>query len=426
MFLEMRKPLATSFVVLILLCNCGCKKETAVAQEPPYPVYEEVDDRPLPMNDIAIFKEKFKPRLLRGFYPGSEEWKWTGQSFALLIDPPEPAQPTMLHLDFSVPKELIQEVGKVTLTAKVNGVEVCKQEYSKDERLFLDCDVAASLLQHKPTEVEFSMDKIAKGAGDHPYGLIVVGAGLMPKQERPLDRATAIRMSRASSAEVTAESRKMVSTAQRGEYLKLFHKLPVWNNSWFQNVQILKNPLDLWMMQQVMYELQPEVVIETGTFLGGSALYWAQVLDNLGLSRSRVFTVDLTDFAKTAETFTLWKKYVTLHVGSSTDRKIVDDIGRAAKGRRTIVTLDSDHHMEHVLNELHAYAPMVSCGSYIVVEDTHMDGVPTYPEHGPGPMAAVKKFLSEPIGKEFAPDFDREAYIMTFNPGGWLKRTCAK
>jgi cephalosporin hydroxylase len=78
--------------------------------------------------------------------------------------------------------------------------------------------------------------------------------------------------------------------------------------------------------------------------------------------------------------------------------------------------------MGHVINELHAYAPMVSRGSYLVVEDTHMDGVPTAPDFGPGPMAAVRRFLEEDAGKAFTQDLTREAYIMTFNPGGWLLR----
>jgi cephalosporin hydroxylase len=76
--------------------------------------------------------------------------------------------------------------------------------------------------------------------------------------------------------------------------------------------------------------------------------------------------------------------------------------------------------MRHVLNELRAYAPMVSAGSYIAVEDTHLDGVPTHPEQGPGPMAAVRQFLSE--NHDFEQDFTREAMVMTSYPGGWLRR----
>jgi len=93
-----------------------------------------------------------------------------------------------------------------------------------------------------------------------------------------------------------------------------------------------------------------------------------------------------------------------------------------AKGMRTIVNLDSDHSMNHVLNELRLYAPLVSEGSYIAVEDTHLDGVPTHPEQGPGPMAAVRRFLAEGGSREFEQDFSREAMVMTSYPGGFLRR----
>jgi len=66
---------------------------------------------------------------------------------------------------------------------------------------------------------------------------------------------------------------------------------------------------------------------------------------------------------------------------------------------------------------------MVSRGSYLIVEDTHIDGIPTQPGAGPGPMAAVLRFLEKgSAGKAFEQDFSREACIMTFNPGGWLRR----
>jgi cephalosporin hydroxylase len=118
----------------------------------------------------------------------------------------------------------------------------------------------------------------------------------------------------------------------------------------------------------------------------------------------------------------LWKKYVTFLQASSTDEKIVSQIAAMVKGRRTIVVLDSDHRAQHVLRELRAYAPMVSSGSYLVVEDTHIDGIPTQPDFGPGPAAAVEMFLKEPAGRQFTRDMRREAFVMTFNPGGWLKR----
>jgi cephalosporin hydroxylase len=92
------------------------------------------------------------------------------------------------------------------------------------------------------------------------------------------------------------------------------------------------------------------------------------------------------------------------------------------RGNKVLVSLDSDHVASHVLNELHAYAPMVSQGSYIVVEDTHLDGVPTQPGFGPGPFSAVTEFLREGGSREFAQDFSRESLGITYYPGGWLRR----
>jgi cephalosporin hydroxylase len=176
------------------------------------------------------------------------------------------------------------------------------------------------------------------------------------------------------------------------------------------------------MMQQLIYEVQPELIVETGTWYGGSALYFAHTLNGMGLTNSRVLTVDIGDYTKAVSTHFLWKKYVQFFHGSSTDPAIVSEIARRVKGRKTVVALDSDHSMKHVLQELKMYSPMVSQGSYLVVEDTHLDGIPTHPEQGPGPYAAVQRFLEEGGSKEFEQDFSREIMVMTFNPGGWLRR----
>jgi cephalosporin hydroxylase len=204
--------------------------------------------------------------------------------------------------------------------------------------------------------------------------------------------------------------------------MKLFHDLPVWSNLWFQDVQIIKNPLDLWVMQQIIYEVRPDFIIETGTLLGGSALFWAHTLNGMGLEKSRVLTVDIADFTQAAATQPLWKKYVEFFLGSSTDPAIVSAIRRRVNGRKTVISLDSDHSMRHVGRELRMYSPLVSRGSYLVVEDTHIDGVPTHPEQGPGPLGAVLQFLKEGGSRQFEQDFGRETMGITWNPGGWLRR----
>jgi cephalosporin hydroxylase len=142
----------------------------------------------------------------------------------------------------------------------------------------------------------------------------------------------------------------------------------------------------------------------------------------MGLENSRVLTVDIQDQTLSASTHFLWKKYVEFSLGSSTDPALVSRLAARVKGRKTLVTLDSDHAMSHVLRELRMYSPLVSSGSYLVVEDTHYDGVPTQPDFGPGPTAALRRFLKEGGSRDFEVDLGREALVMTFNPGGWLRR----
>ena len=85
-----------------------------------------------------------------------------------------------------------------------------------------------------------------------------------------------------------------------------------------------------------------------------------------------------------------------------------------------LVVLDSDHTRDHVLKEMHIYGPMVTLGSYIIVEDSNLNGHPVNPAAGPGPMEAIDAFLEESDG--FVIDATREKYLVSFNPRGYLKR----
>jgi cephalosporin hydroxylase len=93
---------------------------------------------------------------------------------------------------------------------------------------------------------------------------------------------------------------------------------------------------------------------------------------------------------------------------------------RRVAGRRAFVILDSDHRVDHVHAELLAYAPLVQVGDYLVVEDTNVNGHPTYPAYGPGPMEALERFLRET--DEFEVDTVAERFMMTLNPRGYLRR----
>ena len=378
----------------------------------------------LASSEIAIGDAAYQPLLLRGFYESTGGWRWTARTFALSMTPPPGDQPTALTFDFTLPVEVTSTIPAVTLTARVNGTEVGHRRYDKEGRHQFSANVPAALLPAgKPAEVEFELDRAARDeARNRDLGVIAVSAALSHGLDARFDREAETERARQGYQYLLARRNLIVPPEKQHEMMKLFHEVPVWQHMFFQNVQIEKNPLDLWMMQQIIYEQRPDLIVETGTWRGGSALYWADTLNGMGLENSRVATVDIQDLTRTAAANPLWKKYVSFFLGSSTDAAIVSRIGELARGKKVLVTLDSDHTMGHVINELHAYAPMVSRGSYLVVEDTHMDGVPTAPDFGPGPMAAVRRFLEEDAGKAFTQDLTREAYIMTFNPGGWLLR----
>jgi cephalosporin hydroxylase len=305
----------------------------------------------------------------------------------------------------------------------VNGVEVGRQTYNKDGRRIFARRVPDAALKRRPAEVEFELDKDARDTNkNREIGMIALNVALMELEGTTAYKEVKSRFARDGYAKIVQQRNLRIPAANEQELMKLFHQLPVWENLWFHNVRVIKNPLDLWMMQQIIYEVQPDFIVETGTWRGGSALYWANVLEGMGLEKSRVVTVDIQDSTQQASRDWLWKKYVDFYLGSSTDPEIVSAIARRVEGRKTIVTLDSDHAMQHVLRELRMYSPMISRGSYLVVEDTHLDGVPTHPEDGPGPLAATLEFLEEGGNREFEPDFSREKMVMTFNPGGWLRR----
>lgn len=199
-----------------------------------------------------------------------------------------------------------------------------------------------------------------------------------------------------------------------------FHKLyyyereRTWRNTRWMGIDVLKCPLDLWVYQELLHELRPDLIVETGTAFGGSAAYLASLCDLLG--NGRIVSVD----ALAREQRPVHPR-ITYLTGFSTDPAIVADVhSRVRPGDRVLVLLDSDHSKENVLAELHAYADLVSPGSYCVVEDSNVHGHPVAREHGPGPMEAIRAFLRE--NQAFEVDREREKFFLTFNPSGFLKR----
>jgi cephalosporin hydroxylase len=190
-----------------------------------------------------------------------------------------------------------------------------------------------------------------------------------------------------------------------------------YKSTYWRGHRVIKCPLDLWVYQEIIHEIQPDLLIETGTMYGGSAYFLASMMDFVG--KGEVLTIDRNHREGRPE-----HPRVTYLTGSSSDPAIVAQAAERAQGKGTVmVVLDSNHKAFHVLDELRAYHSLVTPGSYLVVEDTNINGHPVEPDFGPGPMEALTEFLAE--NGDFEVDAAREKYMLTFNPGGWLRKKAA-
>lgn len=199
-------------------------------------------------------------------------------------------------------------------------------------------------------------------------------------------------------------------------WIKYHQSEIVLERCYWMGVRALKNPLDAWIYQEVLYEVQPDVLVELGSSEGGSTLYFAHLMDVL--EKGTVVSVDID-----RSVFKVSHPRVVTVTGNSSAPETVEAVKRLCEGKRVMIIHDADHHKEQVLNDLEAYAPLVSPGSYLIVEDGVVDlfkpGPPFFIE-GDGPLRAVEEFL--PRHPEFVVDSDRERYLITYNPRGFLKR----
>lgn len=212
--------------------------------------------------------------------------------------------------------------------------------------------------------------------------------------------------------------------ASRDEIIENFTKIYFASNVHYQTqwlgVPSLQNPCDMWAMQEIISEVKPDFIIETGTYKGGGALFLASVL-RLVNEKGRVLTVDIKPQVEKASQYPLFMETVEVFKGSSVSEDIIRDIAERVEAGKVMVTLDSDHSKSHVLEEMEIYSRLVTVGSYMIVQDTAHNGnpLPTHYADG-GPMAALKEFLK--THKNFVPDRKREKFLLTFFPQGYLKR----
>ena len=203
-----------------------------------------------------------------------------------------------------------------------------------------------------------------------------------------------------------------------------------YNFSWLGR-PIIQFPQDIVAMQEIIWQVQPDLIIETGIAHGGSLIFWSSMLQLLG-GDGRVVGIDIEirpDNREELEKHPLFSR-ITLVEGSSIEPVIVERVRTLAAGRRRVlVVLDSNHTHDHVLKELQLYSPLVRRGSYLVVFDTIVEDMPDDFAverpwgKGNNPKTAVREFLEH--NDRFEVDAEVEGkLLLSVAPSGYLK--CVK
>ena len=207
----------------------------------------------------------------------------------------------------------------------------------------------------------------------------------------------------------------------------------VYTFSWFGR-PVIQLPEDMIRMQEVIYKLQPDIIIETGVAQGGSLVFYASLMQAMDKGRVIGIDIEIRPHNRTAlEAHPLFHR-IELVEGSSTDKNIVADVKGMVKANETVlVILDSNHTYEHVFNELKSYSSLVPVGSYIVATDGVMQDLSDVPRGEPSweldnPTRAAADFVK--IDERFEivqPEWPFNESELTDNithwPGAWLKRT---
>lgn len=203
-----------------------------------------------------------------------------------------------------------------------------------------------------------------------------------------------------------------------------------YNFSWMGR-PVIKFPSDMILQQEIMWDIKPDLIIETGIAHGGSIIFSAAMQEMMGIPNSEVVGIDI-DIRKhnrdKIEAHPMARK-ITMYEGDSTSAEMMKNIEKHMVGKKTVmVILDSNHTHDHVYKELLLYTNFVSLNSYLVLPDTFIEHFPKgyYSDRpwdvGNNPMTAMRKFLEE--DSRFEIDKERGNKLMiTEAIDGYLKRT---
>lgn len=234
---------------------------------------------------------------------------------------------------------------------------------------------------------------------------------------------SALRSKRVADQEKDQHLQKAAKRFFLGSVRALYH----YNFEWL-GLPIIQYPQDIAAMQEIIWKTKPDLIIETGTARGGSAIFYASMLKILGRGVVVSVDIDIRKHNRQAIRKHPLSGFVILIEGSSIDERVISKVRKVAdRAKKVLVVLDSLHTHEHVLAELRAYSKFVSRGSYLVVFDTVIEDLPQGLSKdrpwgkGNSPKTAVQEFLDS--NRNFILDKSVEnKLVITVAPGGYLKR----
>jgi cephalosporin hydroxylase len=204
-------------------------------------------------------------------------------------------------------------------------------------------------------------------------------------------------------------------------YHRWYYDSHVWEQITYRGVPILKWVGDLWNYQEIVHRLRPQLIVEFGSWNGGSSLYFADLLQRAG-TNGKVLTVDV-DFSRLHDS-PRSHPHIEWMQASTADHVVaarIQELRRTMPGPAFFI-IDSDHSKPHVLAELENIRSVTTTGDYVIVEDGNINGHPVLPGWGDGPYEAIAEYFSR-YSDDYEHDEKQESkFGFTFAPQGYLVR----
>jgi cephalosporin hydroxylase len=205
-------------------------------------------------------------------------------------------------------------------------------------------------------------------------------------------------------------------------YDLLYERKELWRATTWLGIQIQQDPNDLLVIQELVWKLKPDLILDIGTNYGGSAIFFASLMNlycNPG--ECRVVTIDplpqTPKGPRDALNHSLWGKFVTFVKGKSTDTEVLETIGGLAESASVVVVnVDGDHTYDAVISDLKSYSNFVTVGSYMISQDTKLDRL----WGTPAALKATVDFMA--IDSRFVADREMEKLLYTQHANGFLRR----